>query len=120
MKGLGEMISITRERVPSTRWKVVGAMLVVAIGFALPGVALAAGSTGSNGGSAASDQYDKPAKAVAAASGGSTGGSYKPPVATPASTGTLPFTGMSLIWPAVAAVGLIGLGVALRRHDRKG
>jgi len=95
-------------------------MLVVAIGLALPGVALATGSTGNSGTSAASDQYDKPAKAVAAATGSSTsGGSYKPPVVASTSTGTLPFTGMSLIWPAVAAVGLIGLGVGLRRHDRK-
>jgi hypothetical protein len=106
---------------PKTRWRLVGAALIVvaAIGVAGPGIAMGATSTTSHGTSAASDQYHKhryhkPAKTVAG-----TSASYKPPVVSSTSSGTLPFTGISLIWPAVAAFALVGLGLALRRHDRK-
>ena len=94
--------------------------VVAAIGFVGPGAALGATPT-TKGTSAASDQYDKPANAVAGTTGGSSsggGGSYEPPVAA-ATSGTLPFTGASLVWPAVGAFALVGLGLALRRHERK-
>ena len=105
------------------RWRLGGGLLIVvaALTVACPGIALGATSTTSQGTSAASDQYAKPAKEVAGTSGSSSGGggSYMPPAATSSSGGTLPFTGVSLIWPAVAAFALVGLGVGLRRHERK-
>src|SRR4051812_11566028 len=100
-----------KKATPTARWRLGAAMLIVvaAIGIAGPGIALGATNHGT---SAASDQYDKPAKvAVAgtsASSSGGGGGSFTPPAATSSSGGTLPFTGISLIWPAVGAFALIG------------
>jgi hypothetical protein len=117
------MNAVIKRGLPSARLRfgVVLLIVVAAIGLVGPGMALAATSTTSHGTSAASDQYDKPAKGVKGTTGTSSGGggSYTPPAATSSSGGTLPFTGMSLIWPALAAVALVGLGVGLRRHDRK-
>ena len=95
-----------------------GAVLVVAAMFSLggPSIALGASPAKSQGTSAAGDQYGKPAGTAAGNSGG---GSSTPPPASSATGGTLPFTGVSLIWPAVAAVALVGLGLGLRRHERK-
>lgn len=94
------------------------AVVVVVAAFSLsgPGIALGASQPSSQGTSAAGDQYDKPAKVAASSS---TGGNSNPPPAGTTSGGTLPFTGISLIWPAVAAFALVGFGLALRRHERK-
>jgi hypothetical protein len=108
------------------RWRIGGAAVVVIVAvFSLCGTSIALGassskqqvkaSSTSHGTSAASDEYAKSAKGVAGASGG---GSTPPPTSGPSSE-TLPFTGVSLIWPAVAAIALVALGLGLRRHDRK-
>lgn len=121
-RGQGYMDTITAANRGRARWRLSGAVVIVvaAIGIAAPGVAVGATGTTNHGTSAASDQYDKPAKEVAGTSGGNSsgGGSFTPPSAT-SSSGTLPFTGVSLIWPAVGAFALLGLGVAVRRHERK-
>lgn len=94
------------------------AVVVVVAVFSLsgPGIALGASQPSGQSTSAAGDQYNKPAK-VAASNTGS--GSSTPPPASTSTGGTLPFTGVSLIWPAVAAFALVGFGLALRRHERK-
>ena len=116
------MDTITAANRGRARWRLSGAVVIVvaAIGIAAPGVAVGATGTTVHGTSAASDQYDKPAKEVAGTSGGNSsgGGSFTPPSAT-SSSGTRPITGVSLIWPAVGAFALLGLGVAVRRHERK-
>lgn len=95
-----------------------GAALIVVAVFGLggPSIALGASSSTSPGTSSAGDQYAKPAVTVAGIS--SSGGSNPPP-ANSAAGGALPFTGVSLIWPALAAVALVGLGISLRRYERK-
>jgi len=116
------MNTITAANRGRARLRLSGAIVIVvaAIGIAAPGVAVGATGTTNHGTSAASDQYDKPAKEVAGTSGGTSGGgSFTPPSAPSSSSGTLPFTGVSLIWPAVGAFALLGLGVAVRRHERK-
>jgi hypothetical protein len=99
-------------------WLFASAVVVVVAVFSLsgPGIALGASQPSSQGTSAASDQYAKPAKVAASSS---PGGNSTPPPASTATGGTLPFTGVSLIWPAVAAFALVGFGLALRRHERK-
>ena len=109
------------------RFRLGGAMLVVvaSLGLVGTGTALGASPSASHRTSAASDQYvksanyAKPAKIVAGQAGNSSSGGSAPSTGT-ASSGTLPFTGVSLIWPAVAAVALVGLGLGLRRHERNG
>lgn len=89
-----------------------GCTVMVFAAFGAGGAGVALGATGS----AASDQYKKPAKVEVA----NASESLTPP--TPAATtssGTLPFTGVSLIWPAVGAVVLVGLGLGLRRRESK-
>ena len=104
------------------RWHVRGAVLIAVAAFGLggAGVALGAAPATSHGTSAASDQYDRPATNVAGQTAGKpSSGSLTPPSVSTSSGGTLPFTGVSLIWSAVAAVGLVGLGLGLRRYERK-
>ena len=95
-----------------------GAVLVVVAVFSLggPSIALGASPSTSQGTSSAGDQYGKPAGTDTGTAGG---GKSTPPSAGSGGGGTLPFTGVSLIWPAVAAVALVGLGLGLRRHERK-
>src|SRR6476469_5681787 len=111
------MGSRMRGTTSARRLKLVGTVLfiVATIGVAGPGGALAAAPSTTHGTSAASDQYATPTNAVAGTSG--SGGDYTPPAATPVAAtsstgGTLPFTGMSLMWPAVGAVALVGVGLA--------
>ena len=119
-KGLRSMEAVKGKRMMVHGWLGRTAVLatVVAIGLAVSGVALGATSTAGQGKSAASDQYGivvKSEKAVKV-----TNGSPTQPATVATSSGTLPFTGVSLIWPGIAALGMVGFGVALRRHERKG
>lgn len=116
------MNAVINKRMLSGRWRLGGAVLIIVAAFSLGGAGIALGARSSDvGSSSASDEYPlpPPPPKVVAAKTGTSGGTYKPPTATTASKGTLPFTGVSLIWPAVAAVVLVGLGLGLRRHERK-
>lgn len=66
--------------------------------------------------SSAEKQY-KPAKTIRVASVHPTTKPVTPTVAVKAQT--LPFTGYSLIWTAVAGFGLLLVGVALRRREHR-
>jgi hypothetical protein len=99
------------------------ALFVVAlVGLFASGVALAGSTpTQTAGGSAASDEYYKPApkpKPVVKSQTAAATTQTKPAAAVK-SSGTLPFTGMSLIWPVVGALCLVGLGLGIRRYERK-
>jgi hypothetical protein len=106
----------------SAGWHLGAVVLVVVAAFSLGGASVALGGSPlptCKEQSSAGDEYCKPAKVVAGTSGGNSGsGSYTPPSTGSASGGTLPFTGVSLIWPAIAAIVLVSLGLALRRHER--
>lgn len=102
------------------------ALVVIAFGIGGAGIALGASQTPNQATSAARDQYYKPPKnvvkppktiVVGETTGSPSQPAYTPPVA--ATSGTLPFTGVSLLWPAIAAVMLVGLGLVIRRHERK-
>ena len=101
------------------RWITRFAALLAVAAIVMVGAssALAAGGAGT---SSASDQYDKPVTVVkgTTATASSTSATAQPVAAT-SSGGTLPFTGVSLIWPAIGAVALVGFGLMLRRQDRK-
>lgn len=86
-------------------------ILIAALSVAATGIA----SASTNKPSAASDQYVVVADKTAP--GPSVKTTSSPGVAS--TGGTLPFTGVSLIWTAIGAVALVGLGMGLRRHDRK-
>ena len=103
------------------RWRFAGAVVIIVASFSLGGASIALGAAPSisQGTSAASNQYvhpkpkPKPPTTVVAGASSSSGSS-------PANAGaTLPFTGVSLIWPAIAAIVLVSLGLGLRRHERK-
>ncbi len=73
------------------------------------------------GGSPAADQYGSPGGAVTPpASGGvlsGAGGSPSAPPAQAAASGNLPFTGFPLVLTATIGVGLVILGLFLRRRE---
>lgn len=111
---------IKKSRV-GARWRLGGAVLVVAAAFGLGGAGIALGSPPPKceKKSSASNQYCDPTVVVGQSSGNAGGGSFTPPSKSSAAGGALPFTGVSLIWPAIAAIALVSLGLGLRRHERK-
>ena len=99
-----------------------GLLFVVAmVGLFSTGVALASTPTKSVGTSAASDEYakPKPKPSVVVASKTAAVTTKAKPAAGVKSAGKLPFTGMSLLWPVVGAIGLVGLGLGIRRYERR-
>jgi hypothetical protein len=102
------------------RLRLGGAVLILAAAFSLGTAGIAFGAKPlptCKGTSSASHQYCTPKTVVAGTSAGSaSGGNSAPPSNT---GGTLPFTGMSLIWPAIGAIALVSLGLGLRRYERK-
>jgi hypothetical protein len=111
------MNAVTKKSSIGARWRLGSVVLIVfaALSLGSAGIAFGGSTPPTCKHSSASDEYCKPAKVVAGASAGSSG-SFAPPSKT---GGTLPFTGMSLIWPAIGAVALVSLGVGLRRYERK-
>ncbi len=77
----------------------------------------ALGATG-NGTSAASDQYDRKVVAKVAGTASTKSSTAPKPALASSSSGDLPFTGVSLLWPALGAAFLLTLGFGLRRHGR--
>ncbi len=110
-KGLGEM---SRDVNKFGRITFCSIAVIVIAALSVVGTGIASAST--NKPSAASDQYP-PVVASQTTAGSSPKTTSSQGVAS--TGGTLPFTGVSLIWTAVGAVALVGLGIGLRRHDRK-
>jgi hypothetical protein len=72
--------------------------------------------------SSASDQYSPPTSTGVAGKNVSRGGGEAPPAGqalAATGTGTLPFTGVSLVTAVVVAVALMALGFGLRRREQR-
>ena len=106
-----------------TCWRLGGAVLIVVAAFSLGSAGIALGGSPPptcTGTSSADDEYCTPPKVVADKTGGNSGGgTFTPPSATSAAGEALPFTGVSLIWPAIGAIVLVSLGLGLRRYERR-
>jgi hypothetical protein len=63
-------------------------------------------------------QYDTPTVTTVTTQTQGVGGIAANPT-TPTPSGTLPFTGMQLLWVVVLGAGLVLLGMALRRRGRR-
>ena len=115
------MNAVIRNPASGARWRLAGAVLIIVAAFSLGGgehrprrnaarahrLPVTSTSIRSRSRDAA-DRRSLLAHPVA------------PAPARPANAGaTLPFTGVSLIWPAIAAIVLVSLGLGLRRHERK-
>ena len=98
-----------------TRSVFVAGLVVLAFGL-FAGTGYAAGTTPAT---AAGDQY-KPKTVVVVKSDSTTakGTSATAPAQTAQASGGLPFTGVSLADRGRSAIGLIGLGIMLRRRER--
>jgi hypothetical protein len=87
-------------------------VLVSGLAIAIGGFALAALAAASPG----SQQYTT--TTVTTGQGGVAGTQGSQHIAASHSSGTLPFTGMSLVWIVAAGALLVVLGLALRRRGR--